>query len=292
LDRIRYKGKELLPVKRDIVFKALFAGDSDLELLASLLASILDINIHANNLVVTNTELPPVHETGKLSRVDIRVKTEDGKHINVEIQLRNEYNMDRRSIFYLSKLYTDQMMAKMTFDELCPAIAINILDFIYLPFEEYHNRYRMKNTRNNHELTDVFEVNFIELPKAPKAGEGLKDLWMLFLSTDNEEVLDMLTSESPVFKKAISKLVYVSSDEKLRYELDMREKAELDYQSAMKTNYRKGKEEGKIEGKMEGKMEGKEETVAHALKEGMKPEDIVRYIGVSLEKVIEIKSKL
>lgn len=145
--RIKYKGKELLPVKRDLVFKAVFVGDSDLELLASLLSSILEMDIKAEDMAVTNTELPPVHEAGKLSRVDIRIRTADKKHIDVEIQLNNEHNMDKRSIFYLSKLYTEQMTVKMKFEELCPAIAINIMDFSYLPYREYHNRYRMKNIR-------------------------------------------------------------------------------------------------------------------------------------------------
>ncbi len=248
MERIQYKGQQLLPVKKDLVFKAVFIGDGDLELLASLLSSILELDITAQDVAVTNTELPPIHEFGKLSRMDIRVKTADNKHINVEIQLKDEHNIEKRSLYYLAKLYTEQMTQKMRFEDICSTIAINILDFDFLPFAEYHNKYRMKHTNKDHELTDVFEINFLELKKIPnEITENLKDAWMLYLSTDKAEVLEMLSEQNPVFQKAVNKLVYVSADEQLRYELDMREKAELDYSSAMHTNFRKGAEEATIE---------------------------------------------
>ena len=163
-----YKGEEVLPARRDVVFKALFTSGGDLELLASLLSSILDLEITAEDVILTNPELSAEHEAGKQSRLDIRAKLRDNSHINVEIQIRNEHNMEKRSLFHLSKLYIGQLSKRMNFGDICPAIAINILDFNYLPFEEFHNKYRMKNIKNNHELTDVFEINFIELPKVPK----------------------------------------------------------------------------------------------------------------------------
>lgn len=141
MEKIIYKGREVFPVKYDLVFKAVFVSGGDLELLASLLSSILGINISAENMTITNTEIPPTHADGKMSRLDIRVKTDDGKHIDVEIQLGDEHNMAKRSLFYESKLYTEQMASKMEFEEICPAIAINILGFTFLPFKKYHSRF-------------------------------------------------------------------------------------------------------------------------------------------------------
>ena len=245
IKRIHYRGHELLPAKCDLVFKALFTADGNQELLASLLSSILDLNIRARDMVIANTEFPPPHETDRLSRVDVRVKLSDGKNLNIEIQIEDEHNMAKRSVFYTSKLYVDQAASGMKFDELCPAIAINILDFPFLPYEEYHSKYRLKNTKNSDELTDAFEINFIELKKVPKdSRNSLKDLWMLFLSADNAEEFEMLEKQEPIMGKAVNKLLYVSANEKLRYELDMREKAEMDYWSAMGTNYDKGMREG------------------------------------------------
>jgi predicted transposase/invertase (TIGR01784 family) len=247
IEKISYKGKELLPARVDLVFKALLTADGDLELLATLLSSILDLDIKSGGITVTDTELNPTHTTGKLARIDVRVKLADGKTLNIEIQT-NEQNMAKRSIYYASKLYAEQMRPKMKYDDICPTIAINILDFSYLPFENYQNRYRLKNIVNNHELTDAFEIIFCELPKVPgNAAGSLRDLWMRFLAAKTEEELDMLAKEHPIMEKALNKLQYVSADEQLRYALDMREKAELDYWSDINRSYSEGKVDGKIE---------------------------------------------
>ena len=163
---IQYKGQELLSPKHDLVFKALYTSDGDLELLASLLTSILGLEICAGDMTITNSELVRQHVGDRSARIDVRIKLNDGKQINVEIQIEDDQDMERRSVYYLSRLYADQAAPKKAFATFCPAIAINILDFNYFPGDEYHNRYRLRNVKSNAELTDVFEINFIELPKA------------------------------------------------------------------------------------------------------------------------------
>lgn len=292
MERINYKGKSLLPVKYDIVFKALFASDDDLELLASLLSSILEIDIKADAMAVMNTELPPVYENGKLSRVDIRVKTADNKHINVEIQLNNEHDIERRSLFYLSKLYSEQVTSGMAFKDIGPTIAINILDFIYLPHKEYHNKYLLMHEVHNNVLTDTLQIHFIELPKKQgRLNENMKDMWVQFLSANNEEVLDMLANENAVFDKAVKKLVYISADEKLRYEMNMREKAELDYNSAMITSFDRGKERGIQEGIQEGSMQKSHDIAEKLFAMGMEDGRIAEILDLPISKIVEMKKQ-
>ena len=174
------------------------------------------------------------------------------------------------------------MVSGMDFIDIRPAIAIIVLDYNLLPYTEYHNKYRLKNTRNNDELTDVFEINFLELKKVKKGKKNsLKELWMLFLKAEKEETLEMLANADPVMEKAVNKLIYVSADEKLRYELDMLEKAELDYWSAMKTNYRKGKEKGREE----GREEGIEKVAKNLLNVGVPIEKIIIATGLTIAEV-------
>jgi hypothetical protein len=40
----------------------------------------------------------------------MRVYTDKGTHINVEIQLVNKYNMINRTLFYWSRLYSGQII--------------------------------------------------------------------------------------------------------------------------------------------------------------------------------------
>ena len=280
---IPYKGQELLLVTYDLVFKALLTSDGDLELLASLLSCILELKISAEDITVTNTELPRTHVGDKLSSVDVRVKLSDGKHINAEIQVQDEHNMESRSVYYLSRLYVEQMVSGMDYIDIQPTISIIILDYPLLDYKEYHNKYRLKNTRNNDELTDVFEINFLELKKVRRKNKNsMKDLWMLFLKAEKEEELEMLANENPIMEKAINKLVYISADEKVRYELDMREKAELDYHSAMKSNYRKGEEKGEAK--------GKKEMIIEMKNDGLSEERIAKIAKLPVEKIRGILS--
>ena len=264
---MEYQGKTVYKPRYDLVFKAVFLGD--LRLLASLLSSILDMDIHAEGLTVLNAELVPEYESARLSRLDIRVKTGE-KQIDLELQLDNRYNMEKRSIFYLSKLYIDQMTARMEYKDLNPVIAINILHFRFLPYDEYHNHYRLKNVRTNDELTDAIEVQFIELPKVdPEGSESMKDLWMRYLSADNRDTLAAVAQASPVIAQAVARLVYVSADEQLRYEMHMREKAELDYFSDLGGAKAEGRAEGLAEGEAKGKAEGLAEGEAKGNAEGL-----------------------
>jgi predicted transposase/invertase (TIGR01784 family) len=275
---IVYHGRTIYVAKLDRVFKALFISSGDLTLLASFLSSILNIPMKADDLIILNTEMASDNKDGKLSRLDIRIKTSDGKHIDLEIQLIDEHNMDKRSLFNLSKLYTQQLRSGEGYSKMGAAIAICILDFKYLPYEDvYHNIYRMANIRTGDILTDIFELNFIELPKVPpELNNNMKDLWMKFLSAKSEEELDMLAERSPVIKNAVRKLVTISADERLRYEMDMQERAELDYISAM-----------------EEVREAKALRAAErALKRGGEPQDIAYDLELPLSMVLEIKEKI
>ena len=71
-----------------------------------------------------------------------------------------------------------------------------------------------------------------------------------------------MLEENPTINKAIQRLVYVSSDEQLRYDMEMREKAELDYYNDISDTFDRGKEEGLAEGREEGLAEGREEGLA------------------------------
>ena len=285
---LQFQGLEVFKAKYDLIFKEVFLGD--LDLLASLISSILEIDIQAEYLAILNTELVPAYETGRLSRLDIRIKTAD-KHIDLELQLNNRYNMDKRSIFYLSKLFIEQMTQGLDFKDLCPAIAINILDFDYLPHAEYHNQYRLKNTRTHDELTGAIEIHFLELPKARfTENNNMKNLWMKFLSADSGEMLEMLAKQDPMMEKAISRLVYVSADEKLRYEIAMREKAELDYNNDMSGSFEKGKEQGIEQGIEQGLEQGVEQgrmqerlEIARKLRDVLDRGTIVQRLGLSAE---------
>lgn len=54
----------------------------------------------------SNTELIKEQPEGKTSRLDLKVVTEIGEHINIEVQIQNQYDMPERILYYWARTYS------------------------------------------------------------------------------------------------------------------------------------------------------------------------------------------
>ena len=102
---------------------------------------------------------------GKSSVLDVIAVLHGGTKVNVEVQIRNQHNMDRRSLFYWSRLYTKSLGEGQDYRELPKVISINILNFELLPAGDYHTCFHLKEDKDNFILTDVLEIHFIDMVK-------------------------------------------------------------------------------------------------------------------------------
>ena len=98
---------------------------------------------------IKNTDIDKSYIEDKFSRLDVKAVTSKNEIINIEIQLKNEYNMIQRSLYYWSKLYEEQLEEGDRYDKLCRTVCINILDFKYLKNDRFHNGYRLKEIETN-----------------------------------------------------------------------------------------------------------------------------------------------
>ena len=69
--------------------------------------------------------------------------------------------MIKRSLYYWSKLYSEQLGEGQDYSVLKRTICINILNFKYLKTRKFHSGYRLKEIYSNEELTNVAEIHFI-----------------------------------------------------------------------------------------------------------------------------------
>ena len=53
-------------------------------------------------------EIDPEHLMDRGARLDVLARTETGILINIEVQVANQYNIDKRSLYYWAALYHDQ----------------------------------------------------------------------------------------------------------------------------------------------------------------------------------------
>ncbi|MGL5712987.1 MAG: Rpn family recombination-promoting nuclease/putative transposase [Paraclostridium sp.] len=279
--------RKLLNPKVDFVFKKIFGSDKHPDILISFLNAVLKPKKEITKVETKNTEIDKSYIEDKFSRLDIKAITSNKEIINIEIQLKNEYNMIQRSLYYWSKMYEEQLEEGDRYDKLCRTVCINILDFKYLKNDRFHNGYRLKEIQTNEELTDLQEIHFIEIPKLKKLDKeqdvvDMLEAWVEFLRDPESEVIRKIEMTNKEIREAKDELYRLSRDEKERELYYLREKSIKDEISALANAKEEGKEEGIEEGieltKKVFKLFQKGVDIASIAKECSVEEDKVREI--------------
>ncbi len=213
---------ERLKPLNDFIFKKLFGEKGDEPMLISFLNAVLN-RTQKEELteieIVENKELTKELLEDKTGRIDVRAKTTKGEQIDIEVQLTDQDNMDKRTLFYWGKLYLEGIKQGEDYRKLTKVITINLLDFNFLDTKNYHSSFHLwEDIEKDYILTDLVEIHFIELPKfrdlenKDYKDEALKR-WLTFLEKDiSREVLEELMDMEPAIKMAEEKLDYLSSD--------------------------------------------------------------------------------
>ena len=246
---------ELLDPKVDFIFKQIFGSVGNEEILISFLNSILKLegNNEIKKVKLLDTHVNKDLLDDKSSILDIRADIEEGIQINIEVQLINEYNIEKRTLYYWSKMYGSQLKKGNKYNKLKKTITINILNFDYLEeINKYHSIFHLREDETGKILTDDIEIHILELLKLPQIVTKDRLIkWLKFLTKIDRKEMEEIAMGEPTIKKAIEKLEYLSQDKEMRAIYERRLKEQLDRNSwldgAMMKGMEKGIEKGKIE---------------------------------------------
>jgi predicted transposase/invertase (TIGR01784 family) len=214
--------------------------------------------------------------------------------VNVEVQLRNRHNMDKRSLFYWSREFVKSLKAGENYRELPDVIGINIVDFDFLPTQNYHTCFHLREDQEPHIiLTNSLEIHYINMVKYRRAFSSQLDKkgifndplcrWLAWFNESSPpEILAEVTRMDNGIQLADDRLVYLTGDEDAIRAYEMRFKAMCDWTSdrdyAIETGFaegmEKGLEQGMAEGKAKGMAEGKAEGKAEGIKVGHEEEKL------------------
>jgi predicted transposase/invertase (TIGR01784 family) len=305
---------ERLDPKNDFLFKKLFSSAGNEDLLIDLINSILKPPKQQRICQVTVTN--PIKERDfaddKLSVMDIVARVDDGRQVTIEIQVTNEYDMEKRALYYWSSIFTSQMHIGMSYEELKKTISINILDYrLWQQTKRHHTIFRLLEESEGFLLTDAAEIHFLELRKMYRkwkaekfkgSTDPLYRWFLLLMATEDEKIsqeLEEIALSDSIINKAIGEWERLSQDPETRALYRSRMLAKIDQLSALKNAERKGREEGreegrekgKAEGREEGKIEGKMETVRMALQAGVSLEMIAKITGLDQATILKLKEE-
>lgn len=283
---------EKLPLTNDFVFKRVFTKEA---ILADFLSAIVKREI--KTIEIKNPEISKDKKNAKIGILDIRAQLDHKEWVDIEMQVNDQKNIEKRSTFYMADLYSDQLKKKQGYKETLKVIMINILNFNYYQRNSYHSVAHMKFEKSEPEenvemgyqqeeecLTEDLEIHMIELPKFKKKNPEVQTklaqwLWLLI---GEEEKIKMAEKENEQIKEANELLEEISQNEEDREYYRLRLKAYRDERDL----YMSGKEEGREE----GKEEGKEEIAIEMLKKGFDETTIEEITSVSKEKIKALKS--
>ncbi|MBR1653741.1 MAG: Rpn family recombination-promoting nuclease/putative transposase [Clostridia bacterium] len=251
---------KLLKITNDYIFKRTFGYKESGEVTRVLLRDVLtdDVNaIELNNQTITEKELMD----DKVGIMDIKAVLNGSTECDIEMQVVNQHNIEKRVLFYWAKMYTQTIKEGSKYNDLKKSICVLIADFELDGLSEIKKYITKWNIREEEYksviLTDVLEIVIIELPKYMKYAKKEKrknlNLWLEFFK--NPEVKIMLNENDEkdiketkdAIKKAQENLEKISKDEHERYLAELREKYIRDQVAVQEYGYIKGREEEKIE---------------------------------------------
>jgi hypothetical protein len=217
----------------------------------------------------------------KSAKLDVLAKLEDGTKVNIEVQIRNQHNMEKRSLFYWAKKFTEDLQKGRDYAELPPVITINIVDYEqFKPYKGdseqdkedvqakedagvkdlvgFHSSFHIREDEaTDLLLTDALEMHFLDMVKFRKlrrkksAGFDIHDplhRWMAYLDPESPEGLVKEAIDMDKDIKAFqNKMDEIQRDPEMSRLYEWRMKALMDWNTNMKGEREVGRKEGNKE---------------------------------------------
>ena len=156
----------LMKPKIDFAFKEIM---TDEKARIGFLSAMLKLNPEdIKETTLLNTNLQKTYEDDKLGILDVRVLMNDNTEIDIEVQLSELSVWAERSLFYLAKMYTEQIKPGESYNKFKKCVSISILDFkLFDDTEDFYSCFHITEDNRHTLYTDKMEFHVLELPKLP-----------------------------------------------------------------------------------------------------------------------------
>ena len=292
--------KEFVPMTCDFALKEIM----DIPLVRKYFVSdVTGIPVEEiKSIRIVNPFLWRRRRNAKLGILDLQLELNNNTRINIEMQVKYFARWDRRNLFYLAKMFTEDLKSGEKYDRLKKCICISILDFNLTGRPEYHSVYRLRDEKG-YEFSDLFEIHTIELKKKLN-GEDRVDDWIRLFNAKTEEELDMIKTSNPGIREAMKELRVMSLGKRLRliHEEHLKEirdrhmiedeAREQGHAEGFAAGQEEGERVGRAEGRAEGREEGREQKLLDQIGRKLAKGQSVEQIAEALEEEPEVISRL
>ena len=277
----------------DVIFKIVFGTQQNERFLRSLVNAVLGLSglDKIEELVLLSPNLDKDYWLQRGAILDVRARDGRGQHYNIEIQVRSETDYIKRSLYYLSRMYGQQLDQGEDYSKLSRCVGISILDFqLFTHTTDLHSVFRFYDTRHQHQLTDALEMHYLELTKfllkTPGEARTPLEKWLYVLKfgemfTLQHEPIPLELKEDEDISMAIEEMRKAYATDEVKVMMEERLKALRDYNSGIANALAEGEERGEAKGQAKAQLEMAKKLEA----KGMDDASILEVTGVNLESV-------
>ena len=237
------KKKEFMSLKSDLIFRELMRDEI---VRKHFISDALGIPLEEIRSVrLEDTFLRRFNKRLKQGILDVRVLLNDNRRINVELQIEKLAYWDKRSLFYMSNMYTENLYVGENYSKLKKCTVINILDFKGDTNPGYHKVYQLRDEQGRL-YSDLFEIHIIELNQE-LTGDRMDD-WIRLFNANSREELEMIQSANPGVMRAIEGIKAMNLERGLRKLYRERLMIKADQNARIDAARMDGEEAGRAEG--------------------------------------------
>lgn len=247
----------------DVIFKFIFGKEERKHITIDFLNAILadDLGHTIKNIRFEQTEMSPNNDNDKLTRLDVACTLDSGEIVDVEVQVVNYKNMQRRTLYYWAQMYLMNLASGHDYGEIKPVITINILHFNLFDDDAPHSVWSVCNLKTGQRLSRDLTLHFLEVPKyatianKPIAKMSKMERWLTYFANklDNKGREELAMNEPAINDAVSSARTFFNTPSERRHYIN-REMAIMDYNANMEGAKKEGREEGEKSGREKERM--------------------------------------
>jgi predicted transposase/invertase (TIGR01784 family) len=278
----------------DVAFKKIFGTDDHKPLLISFLNATLGLT--GQEMIQTieflQKEQVPQIKDNKLTILDVKCKTGQGTIFIVEIQNKVVPEFLKRTQYYASHCYVNQLNSGSTYLELSPVVLLAIVNYTLFPNKtgrvvSFHKTLDVESHEHDHQ---AISYAYIELPKFEKKEDELQtvqDKWIFFLKNwKHSKEIPKSVQEKEIIEayQAIEQFGWNP------FEMDEYVRANLfrtDLYRQQQVSYEEGLEKGLQEGFEKGRLEEKFHLAQQLLTKGFSQQEVSEMIQLRVEEIVK-----
>ena len=285
----------------DWAFKRIFGSEDTKECLITFLNGLFEDELVIKDVTFAKTEKLGLRPDDRGVVFDVYCVTNEGKHIIVEMQKKEQEYFADRALYYTARAIVQQGVRGIWDYHLAPVYTVCFMDFVSDSpvLKKFRTDLVLTDLQTRQQVSDRMRIVYLQLPLFDKHTEAecmdIFDCWIYIVKNMNMFEQMPFSEKYPVFRKLaeIGDLRKLSREELELYDEDI--KNMRDIYATRKFDEKKGIEIGMAKGRAEGRAEGMEKeklaTARRLLSMGLSDEQVATATELPLEEIQKLKEQ-